>query len=126
MDREHPVHAAEVQRKPAVERVDVTFERGADAERHKRRIMRRTDAHGVDHVLSALGEYDGVWRRVRQPGQRMAVLHPHRLGRHEPVAEPGGKRTRQRRDDLRRQFSLSLANLGGLSGDHYGESPSLG
>ena len=118
VDRENPVHAAAVQRESAVERVDVAFERCADAERHNRRIMRRANAHGVDHVLAALGEHDSVRRRVRQPGQRMAMLHPHGLGRHELVAEPGGERSRERRDDFRRQFSLALAKRGVLSGDH--------
>ena len=73
VDGQDLVHARAVERHAAVRRVDVAFERGADAERHDRRVVAGANVHEVDHVVAGLGEYDRVRRLVLEPGQRVAV-----------------------------------------------------
>ena len=42
--------ARQIDRHAAVRRIDLTFERGADAERHQRRVVFCAKVYGVDHV----------------------------------------------------------------------------
>ena len=89
-------------RHAAVQRVDMAFERGADAERHDRRVVPGADLHRVDHVLARFGEDHGVGRRIGDPGQRVAVLLAHGLGGDDAIAESGGEIGVERGDRVAR------------------------
>ena len=113
VNREHAVHARQSMRDAAVQRVDMAFQRSADAERDDRRVMRGADAHGVDDVLRAVGEHHRVGRRVVGPGQRVAMLTAHRLGGDEAVAEARREITGERCDCGGRKAALAAAQTGG-------------
>ena len=102
----------QVDRQPAMQRVDVALERGAGAEGHDRRVVLRADPHRVDHVLAALGEQHRVGRRVGQPGQRMAVLDAHRLRGDDLVAEFGVEVGGERGDGPRGELAFAAADDG--------------
>ncbi len=94
-------------RQAAVQRVEVAFERAAGAIGDDRRVVARADRHRLHHVLAALGEQHGVRRRVRRPGQGMAVLDARRLGGRDLVAEMGVEVGDQRGDGLGGQFAFA-------------------
>ena len=110
VDGENVVHAREVERDAAVGRIDVAFERRADAERNDRRVVAGAKLDEVDHVLLGLGEHHRVRRLVLEPGQRVPVRLADRLGGGEAIAETGGKVGIERGDRFGREAALALAD----------------
>jgi hypothetical protein len=81
------VHIAEIDRHAAGRRIDVPFERGADAIGNDRDAVFGADPHDLLHFFSALRENDGVGRLVCDPGDGIAVLLAHGLRRHHTISE---------------------------------------
>ena len=90
--RQDPVHVAEIDRNAAERRVDVAFERGADAERDHRHATIGADAHDLLHIAGALRKHHRVGRLVGHPGQRIAVLFANGLRGDDAIAERRGQR----------------------------------
>jgi hypothetical protein len=89
VDRQHPVHAADIDADAALHREQVALERGAHAEGDHRHAVVARQLHRIGHVPCAFGEHHGSrWRRLE--GRFVtAVLGPHRHGRRALVAEAG-------------------------------------
>ena len=87
VDGEHAVHAREVERQPAVRRVDVAFERGAGAERDDGHAMGAGHPHDLAHLVLVLDPDHGVGRLVGDPGDGVGMLAADRLPGLQPVAE---------------------------------------
>ena len=85
------VHAGEIEREAAVRRVEVTFERGAGAERDHRNAGARAKSHHLGDLGLGLGEQHGVGRLGLEPGERVGMLLPKRLAQREAVTEARGK-----------------------------------
>ncbi len=85
------VHIAEIDRHAAGRRIDVPFERGADAIGNDRNAVFGADPHGLLHLFGALRKNDGVGRLICDPGDGVAVLLAYGLRRHDPVAEGGSQ-----------------------------------
>ena len=110
IDGENRVHARAVERDAAVRRIDVALERGADAERHDRRVVPGAELHHVDHVVFGLREYDRVRRLVLEPGQRVPMRLADRLRGGKAIAESGGEIGVERTDGLGGQAAFALAH----------------
>ena len=79
MHGEDAVHARQIERDAAERRVDVTFERGAGAERDDRHAGFGAELHDVGDLGFGLGEQHGVGRLALEPGERVGVLLAQRL-----------------------------------------------
>ncbi len=112
VDGENLVHPGAVERHAAVRRVDVALERGADAERHDRRVVLRAEFYEVDHVVARFSEHDRVRRLVLEPGEGMAVLPADRLRGGEAVAESCGEIPVEGGDDPSGEAAFALADGG--------------
>ena len=91
-------------------RVDMAFERRADAERNDRRVVPNAELDQIDHVIFIFGEDHGVRRLVLEPGQRMPMRLPNRLGSGEAVAETGGEIGIEGGDRVARKAAFALAD----------------
>ena len=87
IDLEHAVHARRVERDAAARRVDMAFERGADAEGDDRHAVLGADAHDLLHLLGGFGQDDAVRRLRRDVGRGVGVLLADRLAGLEALAE---------------------------------------
>ena len=94
---QHAVHARQVDRHAAVDRVDVAFERAAGAERHDWRAVSRGDAYHRAHLVGRQGKYDHVWRSGRVPRFAVPVMFELRRVGGAAVAEQAGEIAHQRR-----------------------------
>ena len=92
MDREHPVHVAQIDADAAGGRIDLPLQRGAGAERDHGNAVFGADPHHVLDIGGLLRHHHRVRRLGRQPGGGMGVLFAHRLRGDQPVAEPRRKR----------------------------------
>jgi hypothetical protein len=70
----HAIHARQVDRDATLERVHVTFERRAGAERHDRRTVTSGRLHHRAHFLSGQREDDDVRLARLVPGLAVTVL----------------------------------------------------
>ena len=61
-DAQHAVHLAQIDADAAAQRVHVSFERGAGAERHDRQLKALADAGDLRHLGGRCGEADDVGR----------------------------------------------------------------
>jgi hypothetical protein len=99
-DRQHPVHARDVDREAALDREQVALERGADPERDDREAVLPAGEHRLDDVLGRLGEHHRVGRRDGERRLVAAVVLADRERGAEAVAEAGaqpfGERVGQR------------------------------
>ena len=117
VDGENRVHTRTVERDPAVRRIDMALERGADAERDDRRVVPGAEFDEVDHVFPGFGEHDCIRRLVLEPGQRMPMRLADRGRSGEAVAEPGGEIDAERSDRVGAGTAFALAD-GGKSLGH--------
>ena len=86
-DFEHAVHGAHVDAQAAMQRGDVAFQRGADAERRDGQLVAHAHLHGGHDVGGGLREHHGI-RRMRQViGLVLAVALQQRLGGGQAIAE---------------------------------------
>ena len=99
VDREHLVHARQVDADAALHREQMAFERRADAERdHRHRVLRRPAATDVGDVVGALAEHHRLGRRRVDRRFVAAVLLAHRQRRSSsarrsaPSARPASPR----------------------------------
>ena len=91
MHGEDAVHAGKVERDAAKGRVDLTFERGASAERDHRHARLGAQPHHLDHLRRRLSEDHCVGRLAFDPSQRVGVLLAQRRASREAIGEPGRK-----------------------------------
>jgi len=110
VDGENIIHAREVERDAAMRRVDMAFERRADAERNDRRVVPGAELGEVDDVIFVFGEDHGVRRLVLEPGQRVAMRLADRLGSGEAVAKTGGEIGIEGGDRVARKAAFALAD----------------
>ena len=96
MDRQHPVHVAQIDADAAIGGVDLALQRGAGAERDDRHPMGGADAHDRLHLRRRARKHHGIGRLARQPGGGVAMLLAHREPGREARAEHVAER-RQRR-----------------------------
>ena len=103
VDRQHPVHVAEIDGNAAERRVDLAFERGADAERNHRHAMGRADAHDRLHLRGRARKHHRVGRlvpatqvvvlqccsRIARPAEKRAA--EHLAERRQAAAAAGGR-----------------------------------
>ena len=87
IDLDHPVHAARIERDAAVGRVDMAFERSADAERDDRRAVLGADAHDLPDLGAGFRIDDRIRRLRRDVARRMRVLLAQCLSRLQAFAE---------------------------------------
>ncbi len=93
---EHAVHAGEIERETAERRVDVTFERGAGAERDDRHARFGAELDDIDDLVGRLGEQHGVGRLTGNPGERVGVLLAERKPGREARTETRGQFGKER------------------------------
>ena len=80
VDRQHAVHASQVDADAALHGQQMPFERRARAVGDHRHAVLRGQAHGVLHVLRAFGEHHGGGRRRLDRAFVAPVLRAHRGG----------------------------------------------
>ena len=87
MHRKHAVHAREIEREAAKRRIDVTFKRGAGAERNDRHARLGAKLDDFDDLVGRLGEQHGVRRLTGNPSECVGVLLAKRKPGREAITE---------------------------------------
>ncbi len=110
MHGEDAVHAGEIERDASVRGVEVTFERGAGAERDYRHAGARAESHDLGDLGLGLGEQHGVGSLDLEPGERVGMLLPKRPAQREAVTEARGESGEEGLLTLRRGAGERLCN----------------
>ena len=88
MNRQHPIHVAEIDGNASERRIDLAFERRPGAERDDWQPMGSADAHDRLHLLRRCRKRDGVGRLVLHPGGGIGVLLAHCRRDRQAVVQP--------------------------------------
>ena len=121
VDRDHLVHARQVDADTALDREQVAFERRADAERDHRHSMAVGELDDLRDLVRALAEDDHLGRRSVDRRLVAAVLLAHRERSRAAIAEELLQRfDHRRRDRARREAGHQMGGQrcvhGGLLG----------
>jgi hypothetical protein len=85
----HARHAREIDRDAAMNRIDVSFERAAHAERHDRPPVLRAHLHDGGDFRRCCRKHHAVRKSRRVPRLTMAVVLADGIGHRHPIAQDG-------------------------------------